>query len=182
MFKKNYKYIFFNIFFTFIFLVTKHYFSEQNLIFTNKSRSSYSLTLNKYGSNLPLLKNDTNNIIIYKNGLEKFKNKRKKRIWEKLISNKMNRKAVIFGIQKHRLTINEKLLFRKAKPWGIILFSRNIKNHFQLKNLVDDIKNFFKDEKYPILIDQEGGKVSRLNKIIDLSFFSQNFLETLHKR
>ena len=74
--------------FTFIFLVSKHYFSEQNLIFTNKSRSSYSLTLNKYGSSLPLLKNDTNNAIIYKNGLEKFKNERKKRIWEKLISNK----------------------------------------------------------------------------------------------
>ena len=44
--------------------------------------------LNKNEVNLPLLKNDTNNIIIYKNGLEKFKNKRKKRIWEKLISNK----------------------------------------------------------------------------------------------
>ena len=44
--------------------------------------------LNKNEVNLPLLKNDTNNIIIYKNGLEEFKNKRKKRIWEELISNK----------------------------------------------------------------------------------------------
>ena len=35
-----------------------------------------------------LLKNDTNNIIVYKNDLEEFKNKRKKRFWEKLISNK----------------------------------------------------------------------------------------------
>ena len=94
----------------------------------------------------------------------------------------MNRKAVIFGIQKHRLTINEKHLFRKAKPWGIILFSRNIKNIHQVKSLVDDIKNFFKDEKYPILIDQEGGKVSRLNKIIDLSFFSQNFFGQLYTK
>ena len=80
--------IFFLIsFFIFIFLVTKYYFSEQNLIFTNKSRSLYSLTLNKYANNLPLLKNDTNNIIIYINDLEEFKNKRKKRFWEKLISN-----------------------------------------------------------------------------------------------
>ena len=92
----------------------------------------------------------------------------------------MNRKAVIFGIQEHRLTINEKLLFRKAKPWGIILFSRNIKNTFQLKNLIDDIQKFFKDKKYPILIDQEGGKVSRLNKIIDIIFFSQNFFGRLY--
>ena len=87
----------------------------------------------------------------------------------------MNRIAIIFGIRKHKLTTKEKLLFRKKKPWGIILFSRNIKNIFQLKKLVDDIKKFFKDKKYPILIDQEGGKVSRLNKIIDLSIFSQNF-------
>ena len=88
MFKKVANIFFLISLFTFMFLVTKHYFSEQNLIFTNKSRSSYSLTLKKYGSNLPLLKNDTSNAIIYKNGLEKFKNKRKKRIWEKLISNK----------------------------------------------------------------------------------------------
>ena len=86
MFKKTINIFFLISFFTFIFLVTKHYFSEQNLIFTNKSRSSYSLMLNKYGNNLPLLKNDTNNVIIYKNELEEFKNKRKKRPWEELIS------------------------------------------------------------------------------------------------
>ena len=58
----------------------------------------------------------------------------------------MNRIAIIFGIQKYKLTNKEKLLFKKAKPWGIILFSRNIKSIFQLKTLVDDIKDFFKDE------------------------------------
>ena len=87
MFKKV-KNIFFLIsLFIFILLVSKHYFSDQNVIFTNKSRSSYSWALNKDNKNLPILKNDTNNIIIYKNYLEEFKNKRKKRFWEKLISN-----------------------------------------------------------------------------------------------
>ena len=82
------KNIFFLIsFFTFIILVTKHYFSEENILFTNKSRSFYLLTLNEDKENLPILKNDTNNIIIYKNDLEEFKNNRKKRSWEKLISN-----------------------------------------------------------------------------------------------
>ena len=82
---KRIKNIFFIItFFSFIFLVTKHYLSEQNIIYTNKSRSSYSLIIDE---NLPLLKNDTGNIIIYKNDLEEFKKKRKKRFWEKLISN-----------------------------------------------------------------------------------------------
>ena len=94
----------------------------------------------------------------------------------------MNRKAVIFGIQEHELTINEKFLFRKAKPWGIILFSRNIKNTLQLKNLIYDIKKFFKDKKYPILIDQEGGKVSRLNKINDIIFLPQDFFGQLYAK
>ena len=76
------------IFFLFTFLTAKHYFSEENVIFTNKSRTSYSLMTSKGIENLPVLKNDTNNIIIYKNDLEKFKKKIKKRFWEKLISNK----------------------------------------------------------------------------------------------
>ena len=87
MFKKITNIFFLIFFFIFIFLVTKYYFSEQNLVLINKSRSLYSLTLNKYGDKLPLLKNDTNDIIIYINDLEEFKNKRKKRFWEKLISN-----------------------------------------------------------------------------------------------
>jgi hypothetical protein len=81
-----------NIFFlisftTFIFLLTKYYFSEKNLILINKSRSSYTLAIKKYEDNLPLLENDTNNIINYIDDLEEFKNKRKERIWENLISN-----------------------------------------------------------------------------------------------
>ena len=87
MFKRIINIFFLISFFTFIFLITKYYFSEQNLIFTNKSRSSYSLTSIKDENNLTLLKNDTNNIIVYKNDLEEFKSKRKKRFWEKLISN-----------------------------------------------------------------------------------------------
>ena len=94
----------------------------------------------------------------------------------------MNRKAVIFGIKGYRLTNKEKQLFKKIKPWGIILFSRNIKNISQLKILVNDIKKILRDKKYPILIDQEGGKVSRLNKIINLSFFSQYFFGKLYNK
>ena len=75
------------IFFIFIFSVTRYYFSEQNIILTNKSRSSYEMSLNNDENNLLILKNDTNNVIVYINGLENFKNMRKKRIWENLISN-----------------------------------------------------------------------------------------------
>ncbi len=88
MFSKIKNTLFLIIFFIFIFLVTKHYFSDENVIFTNKSRSSYALQLNIDNKSLPILKNDTNNIIIYKNDVEEFTKKRKKRFWEKLISDK----------------------------------------------------------------------------------------------
>ena len=94
----------------------------------------------------------------------------------------MNKKAIIFGVRGYRLTNKEKYLFRKVNPWGIILFSRNIKNIPQLKNLVVDIKKIFGGKKYPILIDQEGGSVSRLNKIIDLRVFSQDFFGKLYNK
>ena len=87
MFKKTINIFFLISFFSFIFLLIKYYFSEENLILINKSRSSYALDLKNYETKLPLLKNDTNNIITYLDGLEEFKNKRKKRAWEKLISN-----------------------------------------------------------------------------------------------
>ena len=93
----------------------------------------------------------------------------------------MYRKAVIFGIKGTHLSQDEKYFFKKNKPWGIILFSRNIKNIFQLKSLVCDIKKYVTDKNYPILIDQEGGRVSRLNKIIDLSLFSQGYFGHLYE-
>ena len=73
------------IFFLFILLVTTHYISDKNIIFTNKSRTFY--TLDGIDS-LTVLKNDTDNIIIYKNDIEEFKKKRKKRFWEGLLSDK----------------------------------------------------------------------------------------------
>ena len=94
----------------------------------------------------------------------------------------MNRKAIIFGIKGYKLKKDEKLLFKRTKPWGIILFSRNIKSFSQLKSLIDDIKKTLDHKKYPVLIDVEGGKVSRLNKIIDLSNFSQDYFANLYKK
>ena len=88
MYRKIKNTLFLIIFSIFTFLVTKHYFSDENVIFTNKSRSSYALQVNIDNKSLPILKNDTNNIIIYKNDVEEFTKKRKKRLWEKLISDK----------------------------------------------------------------------------------------------
>ena len=83
MLKKFKTIIFLASFIIFTFLIISYYFSEENIIHINKLRSTYSVTSYK---DLPLLKNDTNNIIVYKNDLEEFKKKRKKRLWEKLLS------------------------------------------------------------------------------------------------
>ena len=93
-----------------------------------------------------------------------------------------NRKAVIFGISSYILKKNEIIFLKRSKPWGIILFSRNIKDLEQLKKLVASIKKIFNDNNYPVLIDVEGGKVSRLNNIIDLSVFSQKYLASIFKK
>lgn len=94
----------------------------------------------------------------------------------------MNRKAVIFGIKGHYLTASEKLFLKKSKPWGIILFERNVKNLPQLKRLTQDIKKIINDKNYPILIDMEGGKVSRLNNIMDFTIFSQAYFGNLYTK
>lgn len=93
----------------------------------------------------------------------------------------MNRKALIIGIKNYKLTNKEKILLKKVKPWGVILFSRNIKSISQVKSLTNNIKKILKDSNYPILVDMEGGTVSRLNKIIDFSIFSQSFFGNLFR-
>ena len=65
-------------FLIFIILTASFYFSDQNIKETNKSRAFYSVKLNNNSQNLPLLKNDTNNIIEYINDVEVYKKKIKK--------------------------------------------------------------------------------------------------------
>ena len=65
-------------FLIFIILITRFYFSDQNIKETNKSRAFYSVKLNNKAQNLPLLKNDTKNIIEYSNDVEVYKKKKKK--------------------------------------------------------------------------------------------------------
>jgi|TARA_B110000438_G_scaffold232715_1_gene228508 beta-N-acetylhexosaminidase len=93
-----------------------------------------------------------------------------------------NRRSFITGLKSTSLSKKEEIFLKKFKPWGIILFSRNIKTLKQTKILTDKIKKIFKDKKYPILIDQEGGRVNRLDKLIDTSIFSANFFGSLYKK
>ena len=71
--------------FIFIALTTSFYFSEQNIRATNKSRSFYVVKLLHDTLKLPLLINDTGDIIEYRNDVQEFRDKIKERIYEKLI-------------------------------------------------------------------------------------------------
>ena len=79
----------------------------------------------------------------------------------------MKKKAIIVSIKGYKLSIKERELLSKEKPWGLILFKRNIKSLKQIQNLTKNIKKYTKDKKFPILIDEEGIEVSRLSKILN---------------
>jgi len=93
-----------------------------------------------------------------------------------------NRRSFIVGLKSTILQVKEIQFLKKYKPWGVILFSRNIKSIAQTKKLTDDIRRIFNDKKYPILIDQEGGRVNRLANLIDSSNFTGEFFGNLYKK
>ena len=92
-----------------------------------------------------------------------------------------NRRSFIIGLKSTVLHSIEIRFLKKYKPWGVILFSRNIKSLEQTKKLTDDIKKIFNDRNYPILIDQEGGRINRLSKFINTSKFTGEFFGNLYK-
>ena len=94
----------------------------------------------------------------------------------------VNRKAFIVGIKSVSLSKKEIIFLKKHKPWGVILFSRNVKGFEQIKKLIKDIRFIFKDKNYPILIDQEGGRVNRLNKLIETSILTAELFGDLYKK
>lgn len=71
-------------------------------------------------------------------------------------------RSVIFGCQGERLTSEEKAFFKEVNPLGLIIFDRNVKNPEQLKYLIDDFRRIVGRTDAPVLVDQEGGRVTRL--------------------
>ncbi len=91
-----------------------------------------------------------------------------------------NKRSFITGIKSTTLSVKEKKFLQQYKPWGIILFSRNIKSLNQAKKLTNQIKKIFKDNNYPILIDQEGGRVNRLKKVFNTEPLTGEFFGKLY--
>lgn len=72
-------------------------------------------------------------------------------------------KAWIAAPATHRLTADEASFFADERPWGFILFSRNVSEASQLADLVAELIDLGGRATTPIFIDQEGGRIQRLN-------------------
>jgi beta-N-acetylhexosaminidase len=74
----------------------------------------------------------------------------------------MSTRAFITGISGLELTADERDFLRAERPWGFILFRRNIDTPAQVARLVSDLRAAVGAPDAPVLIDQEGGRVQRL--------------------
>jgi beta-N-acetylhexosaminidase len=74
----------------------------------------------------------------------------------------MNMRAFITGVSGPELTAAEREFIRAARPWGFILFKRNIETPAQVTLLIAELRKEIGAPDAPVLIDQEGGRVQRL--------------------
>jgi beta-N-acetylhexosaminidase len=74
----------------------------------------------------------------------------------------MSTRAFITGVSGLELTADERTFLRAERPWGFILFKRNIETPAQVSALVRELREVLGAPDAPVLIDQEGGRVARL--------------------
>ena len=84
MFKEIYKVIYFIIILIFVYFLFAIYFSEENIKKIKKNRVNIENSFKDYLSNLPILENDTNDVIIYNSSEFLEKKIKKRKIWELL--------------------------------------------------------------------------------------------------
>jgi hypothetical protein len=80
---KEIKYVVYllTIFFS-IFFVVKFYLSENNIKLSNKVMLQHQNELDKKFNNLPIIADDTNDIIEYTNEIKEFKNRKQRKFWD----------------------------------------------------------------------------------------------------
>jgi beta-N-acetylhexosaminidase len=74
----------------------------------------------------------------------------------------MSSRAFITGVSGLELSASEREFIRTERPWGFILFKRNIETPDQVSALVEELRSCLGESDAPVLIDQEGGRVARL--------------------
>ncbi|HTK35207.1 MAG TPA: beta-N-acetylhexosaminidase [Caulobacteraceae bacterium] len=77
--------------------------------------------------------------------------------------------ACILGCAGPALSADEAAFFRDLRPWGFILFARNIVDAEQTRALTAALREACDDEGAPVFLDQEGGRVQRLRPPLALN-------------
>ena len=70
----------------------------------------------------------------------------------------------IFSLAGLEPSPDERALFARVRPAGYILFNRNCRSAAQVRALTDALRDLSNDERLPILIDHEGGRVQMLRE------------------
>ena len=70
--------------------------------------------------------------------------------------------AAIFDCEGPRASAEEKAFFKDVDPWGFIVFARHCSSADELKAHCEELRECVGREDAPILIDQEGGRVARM--------------------
>jgi len=75
----------------------------------------------------------------------------------------MTTKAFITGVAGTNLSAEERSFIATERPWGFILFKRNVADPAQVTALTNQLRDAVGEPNAPVLIDQEGGRVQRLS-------------------
>ncbi len=91
-------------------------------------------------------------------------------------------KSVIIGVSGTELTADERAFYAEHKPWGFILFARNLKEENQIKDLNAALRDSIGNPDAPVFIDQEGGRVQRLRPPLAPNYPPASTLGDIYRR
>jgi len=91
-------------------------------------------------------------------------------------------KAIIFGCSGTRFTDEEMAFFAGERPWGLILFARNIGEATEIADMTAQFRDIVGRADAPVFIDQEGGRVQRIRRPIAPDYPSGAVLGALYRK
>ncbi len=90
-------------------------------------------------------------------------------------------KAMILGCAGKALTPDEIAFYRDERPWGFILFGRNIGEAGEIRDLVAAMRDSIGQPAAPVFIDQEGGRVQRIRAPIAPNYPAGSALGAIYR-
>ena len=91
-------------------------------------------------------------------------------------------KPIIYGMESLALRLSEKEFFKQARPFGFILFARNIESTEQVCELVKSLADYSPFAEPLVFIDQEGGRVARFRPPLMAEYPSGEFFGKLYEK